>query len=564
MSAFLLVVAFGMVAQNHKNPPASLKSANADYTYGQGYALVGSDGGVYNYGNQGFYGSEGGHGLTNVVGMAIPPAATGYWVTTGTGTVYSFGTTPGDWSYSRPPLAKPIAGMAATADGGGYWLVGADGGLFNYGDAPYLRSLPQDGVTPNKPVVGIVGTPDDQGYWMVGADGAVYAFGDATFYGSMGGDTLNAPVVGMASNPSGTGYWLVGSDGGIYSFGSATFYGSPGSTSLPKPIVGMASSPDGLGYWLVGSDGGVLQYGDAQFVGAVVQPAGLGGPIVGIEAPPPELDLCAPIGGNWNTTAATEVGLGCNGYSTGWAWYENTAANVGGGAITFGWGGSALSESSCTPITGNWNTTAASEVGLACYSSSSGWTWYENTAANVGGGAITFGWGGSSLSASSCSPISGYWNTTSASEVGLACYSSSSGWTWYENTAANVGGGAITFGWGGSSLSASSCSPISGHWNTTSASEVGLACYSSSGWTWYENTAANVGGGAITFGWGGSTPSGTICSPITGNWNTTSASEVGLACYSSSGWAWYENSAANEGGGATTFGWGGSGLHDRF
>ncbi|HEY5245332.1 MAG TPA: hypothetical protein VIJ60_06655, partial [Acidimicrobiales bacterium] len=55
---------------------------------GGGYWLVGSDGGIYAYGDAPFYGSTG--GLT---------------------------------------LNKPIVGMAATADGGGYWLVGSDGGI---------------------------------------------------------------------------------------------------------------------------------------------------------------------------------------------------------------------------------------------------------------------------------------------------------------------------------------------------------------------------------------------------------------------------------------------------
>ena len=61
-----------------------------------GYWLVASDGGIFNYGDAGFYGSAG-----------------------------------------AVPLNKPIVGMGASPDGGGYWLAASDGGIFNYGDAAF-------------------------------------------------------------------------------------------------------------------------------------------------------------------------------------------------------------------------------------------------------------------------------------------------------------------------------------------------------------------------------------------------------------------------------------------
>ena len=79
---------------------------------GAGYWLAASDGGVFNYGNAGFFGSAG-----------------------------------------SLPLNKPIVGIAATKDAGGYWLVASDGGIFNYGDAAFHGSA---GALPlNKPIVGI-------------------------------------------------------------------------------------------------------------------------------------------------------------------------------------------------------------------------------------------------------------------------------------------------------------------------------------------------------------------------------------------------------------------------
>ncbi|HEY1651595.1 MAG TPA: hypothetical protein VGG09_06900 [Acidimicrobiales bacterium] len=81
---------------------------------GNGYWLVASDGGIFTYGDAGFFGSRGGQ-----------------------------------------PLNKPIVGMAATPTGLGYWLVASDGGIFNYGDAPFQGSA--GSLHLNAPVVGMAG-----------------------------------------------------------------------------------------------------------------------------------------------------------------------------------------------------------------------------------------------------------------------------------------------------------------------------------------------------------------------------------------------------------------------
>ncbi len=164
---------------------------------GKGYWLVASDGGIFSFGNAGFYGSTG--NLT---------------------------------------LNKPIVGMASTPDGKGYWLVASDGGIFSFGDAAFYGST--GNLTLNKPVVGMAATADGAGYWLVASDGGIFSFGDAAFYGSTGNLTLNKPIVGMAATPDGKGYWLVASDGGIFSFGNANFYGSTGNLTLNKPVVGMS------------------------------------------------------------------------------------------------------------------------------------------------------------------------------------------------------------------------------------------------------------------------------------------------------------------------------------
>ena len=65
-----------------------------------GYHLVGSDGGVFSYGDAPFAGSTGGHRLN-----------------------------------------QPVVGMTAAHSGTGYWMVAADGGIFNYGGAGFYGSM---------------------------------------------------------------------------------------------------------------------------------------------------------------------------------------------------------------------------------------------------------------------------------------------------------------------------------------------------------------------------------------------------------------------------------------
>ena len=145
---------------------------------GQGYWLVASDGGIFTYGDAGFYGSTG----------AIR-------------------------------LNQPIVGMSVTPDGRGYTLVASDGGVFNFGDSQFYGSLPgvlKPGQKLNSPIEGLVNTPDGGGYWMVAADGGIFTFGDAPFLGSLGSEHLASPIAGMFAN--GTGYTLVAQDGTLYPF----------------------------------------------------------------------------------------------------------------------------------------------------------------------------------------------------------------------------------------------------------------------------------------------------------------------------------------------------------
>jgi hypothetical protein len=218
-----------------------------------------------------------------VVGIARAGRAgsNGYWLAAADGGVFSFGDAGFFGAAARLRLAAPIVGIAATPKGDGYWLAAAGGGVFAFGGATFHGSM--GAVSLQQPIVGIASTPSGGGYWLVAADGGVFAFGDAPFHGSLGHVSLNAPIVGLAPYPGGAGYWLVASDGGIFAFGDAPFYGSLGGEPLPAPVVDIAASPDGMGYWLAGKNGQVYPFGVTD-EGSPADDDAIEGPTVGMAA----------------------------------------------------------------------------------------------------------------------------------------------------------------------------------------------------------------------------------------------------------------------------------------
>jgi len=263
---------------------------------GRGYLMVGRDGGVFSFGDAGFYGSTGNlHLNAPIIGLSQTRDQGGYVMAAADGGAFNFGDASfyGSVPGSKTPLTSPVVGVVTTpvvagppgtpgTNGLGYWLVGSDGNVYPFGhDAKSYGSLV--GQRLNQPVVGMAPTPDGLGYWLVGRDGGVYSFGDAGFYGSMGGAHLSAPITTIVSTPDGHGYWLVGRDSGVFSFGDAGFYGSTGNLHLNAPVVSMSSTPDGHGYWLTASDGGVFNFGDAGFYGSTGGTR-LNAPVVGAAA----------------------------------------------------------------------------------------------------------------------------------------------------------------------------------------------------------------------------------------------------------------------------------------
>ena len=243
--------ALGANAVTGANAPVVAVAPTHD---GGGYWLAGRDGGIFAYGDAGFFGSAGSLPLNApIVGMAGTPDGSGYWLVASDGGVFNYGDAGFFGSAGSLHLNAPIVGMAATHDGGGYWLVASDGGIFSYGDAAFAGSA--GSLHLNAPVVGMAAAPAGGGYWLVARDGGIFTYGDAAFEGSAGALTLNAPVTAMAATPSGAGYWLVARDGGVFTYGDARYFGSLGGTPLPGPVVGLAVAAAGAGYWLaVGSE----------------------------------------------------------------------------------------------------------------------------------------------------------------------------------------------------------------------------------------------------------------------------------------------------------------------
>jgi hypothetical protein len=73
--------------------------------------------------------------------MAATPSGKGYWLVASDGGIFTFGDAGFFGSTGNIRLNQPIVGMAATPSRKGYWLVASDGGIFTFGDAGYQGSL---------------------------------------------------------------------------------------------------------------------------------------------------------------------------------------------------------------------------------------------------------------------------------------------------------------------------------------------------------------------------------------------------------------------------------------
>ena len=193
--------------------------------------MVASDGGIFAFGNAGFFGSIPGSGL-KPAGSGLPNS-----------------------------LNAPIVGMVPSSDGGGYFMVASDGGVFAFGDARFEGSCPGIGGCSGA-AVAVVPDASGNGYWLITQSGNAYAFGDAHAFGGPGNQ--GSPVTSATRTPDGNGYWVLLADGAVYAYGDAVFRGSPGSAvGGLNPASAIFSDATGGGYWVAAAQGAVFSYGDA-------------------------------------------------------------------------------------------------------------------------------------------------------------------------------------------------------------------------------------------------------------------------------------------------------------
>lgn len=227
---------------------------------GEGYWLVGDDGGVFTLGYLGFHGSAAGAALNHpLTGMDSHPNGRGYWLVAEDGGVFSYGDVGYYGSVPDDSITVTnIVDISATPSGAGYVIFGSNGGVYTYGNAVFAGS----GVGTISGT-GVAGAhhPSVAGYWIVTHTGHVYAFGSATYYGGI--DGAFSDVVDIAPTHTGSGYYLLRANGAVYTYGDAVYHGSPveQAITLNDDAVEIVVHPDGLGYWIVAADGGVFTYG---------------------------------------------------------------------------------------------------------------------------------------------------------------------------------------------------------------------------------------------------------------------------------------------------------------
>jgi hypothetical protein len=99
--------------------------------------MASSDGAIYAFGAPAAEAPRDFRLTKPVVDIAGTPSGEGYWLVAADGGLFTFGDAGYFGSLGNLRLNKPIVGMAATPSGNGYWMVASDGGMFSFGDATF-------------------------------------------------------------------------------------------------------------------------------------------------------------------------------------------------------------------------------------------------------------------------------------------------------------------------------------------------------------------------------------------------------------------------------------------
>jgi len=196
----------GVLGPEHRQLNKPIVAAEA-MPNGKGYRLFAADGGVFDFGDASFVGSLPCSAPGSPGGLCIipnkpiesavsDPLGEGYWLVGGDGGVFALGDAPFYGSLGAQAIPYRIVSMAATPDGGGYWVFGSTGSVDTYGDAVSYGSML--GKLPVTTAIAFgAPTTNDHGYWLFGEHGGVFAFGSAPFDGSLQslGVSPSGPIV---------------------------------------------------------------------------------------------------------------------------------------------------------------------------------------------------------------------------------------------------------------------------------------------------------------------------------------------------------------------------------
>ncbi len=123
-----------------------------------GYYFVTNEGAIFNFGDAAQYEENGTQAcynlpscgystITNIIGMSLTPDGRGYWIYGSDGGVYDFGDAGYYGSLGGETLPRSLTSFTATPDGRGYWMVDSAGAIYTFGDAALFGSMEGQSTT---------------------------------------------------------------------------------------------------------------------------------------------------------------------------------------------------------------------------------------------------------------------------------------------------------------------------------------------------------------------------------------------------------------------------------
>jgi hypothetical protein len=110
---------------------------------GKGYWLVAADGGIFTFGDAGYFGSWAADDLPDpVVGLVVGPGGQGYTVATADGVVLALGDAQAYGGLTLNPDATPVSDIIGNGAGTGYWLLDPEAWTYSFRSATTEPTLP--------------------------------------------------------------------------------------------------------------------------------------------------------------------------------------------------------------------------------------------------------------------------------------------------------------------------------------------------------------------------------------------------------------------------------------